>query len=178
MTTPSTLPSAVSLAIEDDIGRPGASSSDPASLGGLTRGLADVSHAIRVAANRFEEPADLAAVFADLGRALGDLGAAAELTGYAVIDADRPADARASQVSPTPAARAVSWRLHGLANALRTSREVCLAVQSAGRELALVRQPPGNGASLGSYVNRQIHDPSAFSDELRTRTARSAQRRS
>jgi hypothetical protein len=143
--TPSTLPSAAPLAAEDDIGRAGAPSSDTGSFGGLT--------------GRLEELPDLAVVFADIERALGDLGAAAELTAYAVVDTDRPAGARATQVSPTPAARGVSWRLHGLASALRTSREVCLAVQSAGRELALARQP--HGAPLDSPVKRQLRDPSA-----------------
>jgi hypothetical protein len=157
--TPSTLPSAAPLAAEDDIGRAGAPSSDTGSFGGLTGRLAEVAQAIRVAADRFEELPDLAVVFADIERALGDLGAAAELTAYAVVDTDRPAGARATQVSPTPAARGVSWRLHGLASALRTSREVCLAVQSAGRELALARQP--HGAPLDSPVKRQLRDPSA-----------------
>jgi hypothetical protein len=157
-TTVSTLPSAVPLAVEDDIGRAGA---DTGSLGGLTWHLGEVARAIRVAADHFEELPDLAVVFADLERALGDLAAAAELTGYAVIDRDRPPGARATQISPTPAARAVSWRLHGLANALRASREVCPAVQSAARELARAPQPRSGGAPAGAQVSRQLRDPSA-----------------
>lgn len=177
-TTPSTVPTAVSLAVEDDIGQGGVPSSDSGSFGGLTGRLAELAQAIRVAADRFEELPDLAVAFADIERALGDLGAAAELTGYAVIETDRPAGARATQVPPTPAARAVSWRLHGLATALRTSREVCLAVQSAGRELALGAHPQSDGGSIGFAPRAPASGPVGRSDGVRTRTARSARRRS
>jgi hypothetical protein len=160
-TTPSTLPSAVPLAAEDDTGRAGAPSFDTGSFGGLPGRLAEVAQAIRVAADRFEEPPDLAVAFADIERALGDLAAAVELTAHAVIETDRPAGARATQVPPTPAARAVSWRLHGLANALRASREVCPAVQSAARELARASQPHMGSAPAGAQVGRQLRDSSA-----------------
>ena len=53
---------------------------------------------------------------------------------HAVIDNDRPPGARASQ-PPTAAARAVSWRLHGLAHALHASREICQAAQGASASL-------------------------------------------
>jgi hypothetical protein len=176
--TPSTLPSAVSLAVEDDIDRGGVPSSATGSFGGLTGHLAEVAHAIRVAADRFEELPDIAVAFIDIERALGDLAAAAELTGYAVIETDRPAGARATQVPPTPAARAVSWRLHGLASALRTSREVCLAVQSAGRELALGQHPQSDGGRTGFAPRAPASGPVGRSDGVRTRTAGSAWRRS
>ena len=176
--TPSTLPSAVSLPLEDDIDRGGVPSSATGSFGALTGRLAEVAHAIRVAADHFEELPDVAVAFADIERALGDLAAAAELTGYAVIERDRPAGARATQVPPTPPARAVSWRLHGLACALRTSREVCLAVQSAGGELALARHPQSDGGSAGFAPRAPASGPVGRSVGLRTRTARSAWRRS
>jgi hypothetical protein len=176
--TPSTLPSAVPLAAKNDLGRAGAPFADTGSFGGLTGRLAEVAHDIRVAADRFDELPDLAVAFADIERALGDLAAAAELTGYAVIETDRPAGARATQVPPTPAARAVSWRLHGLASALRTSREVCLAVQSAGRELALGRHPRSDGGSAVFAPRAPASGPVGRSDGLRTRTGRSARRRS
>jgi hypothetical protein len=176
--TPSTLPSAVPVAAEDDLGRAGAPFADTGSFGGLTGRLAEVAHDIRVAADRFDELPDLAVAFADIEGALGDLSAAAELTGYAVIETDRPAGARATEVPPTPAARAVSWRLHGLASALRTSREVCLAVQSAGRELALGRHPQSDGGSAGFAPRAPASGPVGRRDGLRTRTARSARRRS
>jgi hypothetical protein len=159
-TTPSTLPSGVPLAVEDDIGRAGAPSCDAGSLGDLTGNLAEVARAIRVAADHAEELPDLAVVFADAERALGDLAAAAELTGYAVVDRDRPPGASATQHSPTATARALSWRLHGLASALRAARKVCPAVQSAARELARVQQPHRGSTAAGAHVKRQLRDPS------------------
>jgi hypothetical protein len=158
--TPSTLPSAVPLAVEDDSGRAGAPSSDTGSFDGLTGRLAEVAHAIRVAADRFEELPDLAVVFADVERALGDLAAAAELMGYAVIDRDRPPGASATQVSPTPPARALSWRLHGLAGALRIAQGLSRCSErwaGAGSRSAASR----GHAPAGAHVNRQLRDPSA-----------------
>jgi hypothetical protein len=154
--TPSTLPSAVSLPLENDIDRGAVRSSATGSFDALTGRLAEAAHAIRVAADHFEELPDVAVAFADIERALGDLAAAAELTGYAVIETDRPVGARATQVPPTPPARAVSWRLHGLAGALRTSREVCLAVQSAARELALTSRPPRSDRDLTGFAPRAL----------------------
>lgn len=143
MTVPvSTVPSAVPHAAEDDIGRAHVSSFGPGSLDALTRRLAEVAHAIRLAADHPNELPDVTASFADIERALEDLAAAAELTAYAVIDSDRPPGARATQVPPTPRARAVSWHLHGLANALRASRDVCSQAQSAMQARA-VRTPSG-----------------------------------
>jgi hypothetical protein len=104
---------------------------NPDSLGGLARRLAEVARAIRDEAQRSGEADELGRVFADVEAALGDLALAAEHTADAVIAADRPPGTRATQVSPTPAARAVSWRLHGLAGALRTSHRVCSAVQQS-----------------------------------------------
>jgi hypothetical protein len=159
-TTPSTLPSAVPPTVEDDSGLADVPFADTGPLGAMTGRLAEVAHAIRVEADHFEELPDLAVVFADIESALGDLAAAAELTGHAIIDRDRPPGARATQVSPTPQARAVSWRLHGLASALRASREVCPAVQSAARERARVQQPHGDGAPCGAHARRQSLGPS------------------
>jgi hypothetical protein len=159
-TTPSTLPGAVPPTVEDDMGRAAVRFADTGSLGDLTGRLAEVAHAVRLEAEHFEELPDLAVAFADIERALGALAAAAELTGYEIIDRDRPPGERASQVSPTPQARAVSWRLHGLASALRASREVCPAVQSAARERAHVRQPHGDGAPAGADARRQSRGPS------------------
>jgi hypothetical protein len=158
-TTPSTLPSAVPPTVEDDSGLADVPFAETGSLGDLTGRLAEVAHAIRVEADHFKELPDLAVVFADIERALGDLAAAAEFTGYAIIEKDRPPGARATQVSPTPQARAVSWRLHGLASALRASREVCPAVQTAARERARVQQPHRGGAPAGAHV-RQSRGPS------------------
>ncbi len=111
---------------------------------------------MRVEADHPEELPDLAGVFADIEDALGDLAVAAEQSAYAVIDNDRPPGARATQVSPTPRARAVSWRLHGVASALRASREVCSAVPSASRELARLQQPHRDGAPRGAHLHHQL----------------------
>jgi hypothetical protein len=99
------------------------------------RRLAEVERAIRVERGRAGASDGLGRVFADLDIALADLAIAAELTADAVIEADRPSGTRATEVRPTPSARAVSWRLHGLAKALRLSHEVCGAVQTAVTQL-------------------------------------------
>ena len=91
--------------------------------------------------------------------ALGDLAVVAEQSADAVIDTDRPPGARASQ-PPTAAARAVSWRLHGLAHALHASREICQAAQGASRELARARQAHRGSALTGMHVHRQLLGPS------------------
>jgi hypothetical protein len=104
---------------------------DPDSLACLARRLAEVAHAIRMERERGGEPDGLGRAFAHVDDALGDLAIAAELTADAVIEADRPSGTRATEVPPTPGARAVSWRLHGLADALRASHEVCRAVHAA-----------------------------------------------
>jgi hypothetical protein len=161
MTTISGIPpSAAPFADEGDAGRAAGPSSEAGSLGCLARRLAEVAHAIRVEADHPEELAGLAGVFADIENALGDLAAAAELSASWVIDSARPPGARASQVPATPAARAVSWRLHGLAHALRASREICPAVQSASRELARAQQAHRGSALTGMHLHRRIPGPS------------------
>jgi hypothetical protein len=133
-TTSSTPPSVASLHFESDARRAVGASSEPASLGCLARRLAEVARALRVEADHPEAPADLVGVFTDIEKALDDLAAAVEQSAHTVIDHDRPPGARASR-PPTAAARALSWRLHGLAHALHASREICPAVQCASREL-------------------------------------------
>jgi hypothetical protein len=159
-TTSATAPSAAPFAVEGDAGRAAGPSSEDGSLGCLARRLAEVAHAIRVEADHPEQLAGLAGVFADIENALGDLAAAAELSASWVIDNARPPGARASQVPPTPPARAVSWRLHGLAHALRASREICPAVQSASRELARTQQAHRGSALTGMHLHRRIPGPS------------------
>jgi hypothetical protein len=108
-----------------------------------------------VEADHPEAPADLAGVFTDIEGALGDLAAAAEQSADAVIDGDRRPGARAGQ-PPTAAARAVSWRLRGLAHALRASREICPAIQGASRELTRVRQAHRGSALTGMHVHQLL----------------------
>jgi hypothetical protein len=104
-------------------------------LGCQARRLAEVARGIRAKRGRTRTVDGLGRVFADIDNALADLAIAAELTADAVIEADRPSGASATEAPPTPGARAVSWRLHGLAAALRLSHEVCGAVQTAATQL-------------------------------------------
>jgi hypothetical protein len=160
MTTTSWTPRSVAPSPSDnDALRTVGASPEAGSLGCLARCLAEVAHALRVEADHLEAPADLAGVFADIESALGDLSAAAEQSAHAVIDNDRPPGARASH-PPTAAARAVSWRLQGLARALDPSREICQAVQGASRELARARQAHRGGALKGMHHHRQLLGPS------------------
>jgi len=158
-TTSSTPPSVASFHFESDALRAVGASSEPGSLGCLARCLAEVAHALRVQADHPEAPADLAGVFADIESALGDLAAAVEHSAHAVIDNDRPPGARAGQ-PPTAAARAVSWRLHGLAHALDAARDICPPIQDASRELARARQAHRGSAPTGMHVHRQLLGPS------------------
>jgi hypothetical protein len=158
-TTSSTLPSVALFQFESDAPRAAGAPSEGGSLGCLARCLAEVAHALRVEADRSEAPADLAGVFAEIESALGDLAAAVEHSAHAVIDNDRPPGARASQ-PPTAAARAVSWRLHGLAHALRASREICPAIQGASRELTRAQQAHRGSALTGMHLHRQLLGPS------------------
>jgi hypothetical protein len=112
---------------------------DPASLACLARRLAEVAHAIRMERERAGEADGLGHVFADVEDALADLAIACELTADAVIESDRPFGTRATVVPPTPGLRAVSWRLHGLAGALRASHQVCGAVRTAATNLDQLR---------------------------------------
>jgi len=157
-TTSSTLPG-VAPSPSDDALRAVGWSPDTGSLGSLARCLAEVAHALRVDADHPQAPADLAGVFADIESALGDLAAAVEHSAHAVIDNDRRSGARASQ-PPTAAARAVSWRLHGLAHALDAAREICPAIQGASRERARARQAHRGSALAGMHVYRQLLGPS------------------
>jgi hypothetical protein len=160
-TTSATPPSAAPFAVEGDASRASSPSAEAGALDCLARRLAEVAHAIRVEAGHAEELPGLAGVFADSENALGDLAAAAERSASAVIDTDRPPGARASQVPPTPPARAVSWRLHGLAHALRASREICRAVQSASREHTRAQQTHRGSALTGRRLDRRLPGPSA-----------------
>jgi hypothetical protein len=157
MTTTSSTPP--SVASDNDAFRVVGASPEAGSLGCLARCLAEVAHALRVQADHPEGPADLAGVFADVESALGDLAAAAEQSAHAVIDSDRPPGARAVQ-PPTAAARAVSWRLHGLAHGLDASREICAAIQGASRELARAQQAHRGSAPTGTHLHRQLLGPS------------------
>jgi hypothetical protein len=108
------------------------------SLSALAGRLAEVAHALRQAAANPSEVDDIESVAATMMSALGDLAVGAELTANAVIDAERPRRLSRTAVTPSPRARAVSWRLHALGSALRAARDACAAIppadsQSRGR---------------------------------------------
>jgi hypothetical protein len=107
------------------------------SLSVLAGRLAEVAHALRQAAANPSEVDDIENVAATLTSALGDLAVSAELTANAVIAAERPRRLSRTGVTPSPRARAVSWRLHALGSALRAARDACAAV------------PPRDGESRG-----------------------------
>jgi hypothetical protein len=159
MTTTSSSPPSVAPSPSDALRAAGASP-EAGSIGCLASCLAEVAHALRVEADHPEAPADLAGVFTDIESALGDLAAAVEQSADAVIDNDRPPGAQASQ-PPTAAARAVSWRLHGLAHALHASREICPAIQGASRELTRAQQARRGSALTAMHLHRQLPGPSA-----------------
>jgi hypothetical protein len=154
-TTSSSPPGAAPSPSDNDALRAVGGPPEAGSLGDLAQCLAEVAHALRVDADHPQAPADLAGVFADIESALGDLAAAVEHSAHAVIDNDRRSGARASQ-PPTAAARAVSWRLHGLAHALDAAREICPAIQGASRELERARQAHRGSPLTGMHVHRQL----------------------
>jgi hypothetical protein len=104
------------------------------SLGVLAGRLAEVAHALRQAAVNPSGVDDIESVAETMTSALGDLAIGAELTANAVIDAERPRRLSRTGVTPSPRARAVSWRLHALGSALRAARDVCAAVPSDDRQ--------------------------------------------
>jgi hypothetical protein len=108
------------------------------SLSVLAGRLAEVAHALRQAAANPSEVDDIESIAATMTSALGDLAVGAELTANAVLDAERPRRLSRTGLTPSPRARAVSWRLHALGSALRAARDACAAVpradgQSRGR---------------------------------------------
>ena len=158
-TTSSSPPSVAPSPSDNDALRAVGASPEAGSLGCLARYFAEVAHALRVEAEHPEVLADLAGVYADIESALDDLAAAVKQCADAVIDNNRRPGARASQ-PPTAAARAVSWRLHGLAHALHASREICPAIQGASRELTRAQQAHRGSALMGMHVHRQLVGPS------------------
>jgi hypothetical protein len=74
-------------------------------------------------------PDELALAAASLERASAALAAGVEQAAYAIASA--PRDRRAIGSPPPHARRAISWRLHGLANALRRCRELSTVVRDA-----------------------------------------------
>jgi hypothetical protein len=107
------------------------------SLSVLAARLAEVAHALRQAAANPSEVDDIESVAAAMTSALGHLAVGAELTANAVLDAERPRRLSRTGMTPSPRARAVSWRLHALGSALRAARDACAAV------------PPADGQARG-----------------------------
>lgn len=107
---------------------------DGDTLSGLAERLAEIADALRQRAANPLEVADLEAAAASVTCALRDLAVGAELAANAVIDADRGHVLARTGIAPSPRARAVSWRLHALASALRAARDACAAVPSGAGE--------------------------------------------
>jgi hypothetical protein len=91
--------------------------------------------------NRAGEPMpadELALAAASLERASAALAAGVEQAAYTIGSA--PREQRAAESPPTHVRRAISWRLHGLANALRRCRELSAVVgDAAGRARTTTR---------------------------------------
>jgi hypothetical protein len=98
------------------------------SLTVLAGRLAEAAHAFREAAANPSGVDDVESVAATMTGAFGDLAVGAELTANGVIDAERSRRLSRTGVTPSPRARAVSWRLHALGSALRAARDACGAV--------------------------------------------------
>jgi hypothetical protein len=105
----------------------GASPSED-SLTVLAGRLAEAAHAFREAAANPSAVGDVESVAATMTGAFGDLAVGAELAANGVIDAERSRRLSRTGVTPSPRARAVSWRLHALGSALRAARDACAAV--------------------------------------------------
>jgi hypothetical protein len=108
---------------------PGITSLSDVALYELFQDLADTAEKI---ASRAGEPiaADqLALAAASLERASAALASGVEQAAYALSSA--PRDHPAPGSSSPQARRAISWRLHGLANALRRCRELSTVVRDA-----------------------------------------------
>lgn len=105
------------------------------SLTTVAERLAQVAHDLRQAAANPGRVDDVETVAATMTSALGDLAVGADLTANAVIDLERPRRQSRTGVTPSPRARAVSWRLHALGSALRTARDTCADVRHPGRQL-------------------------------------------
>jgi hypothetical protein len=101
---------------------------DDESLTVLAGRLAEAAHAFREAAANPSRVDDVESVAAAMTGAFGDLAVGAELTANGVIDAERSGRLSRTGVTPSPRARAVSWRLHAVGSALRAARDACAAV--------------------------------------------------
>jgi hypothetical protein len=91
--------------------------------------LADTAEKIESRAGEQIAPAELALAAASLERATAALAVGVERAAYAVGSRSREAGAASS--APPHARRAMSWRLHGLAHALRRCRELADVVKEA-----------------------------------------------
>ena len=99
---------------------------DDSSMAAAAQRLADAAGAFRAAAETPRDGSDFAMCFSEVEAALGDLASGAELSAYAVTAAERPDGVSATHAPPTPVARSLSWRLHGLRREpARRARGLC-----------------------------------------------------
>lgn len=107
----------------------GMTSSSDEALYELFGHLADTAEKVSSRAGEPIAAEELALAAASLERACAALAAGVERTASAIGSA--PGDRRSPGSAPPHARRAISWRLHGLANALRRCRELSAVVGEA-----------------------------------------------
>jgi hypothetical protein len=108
---------------------PGITSPSDVALYELFQDLADTAEKISSRAGEPIAADQLALAAASLERASAALATGVEQAAYALGSA--PRDHRAPGSQPPHARRAISWRLHALANALRRCRELSTVVREA-----------------------------------------------
>jgi hypothetical protein len=108
---------------------PGITSPSDEALYDLFQDLEDTAEKISRRAGEPIDAEDLALAAASLERASAALAAGVERAAYALSTS--PRDRPAPGAPPPHARRAISWRLHGLANALRRCRELSTVVREA-----------------------------------------------
>jgi hypothetical protein len=108
---------------------PGITSPSDEALYELFQDLADTAEKISSRAGEPVAAEELALAAASLERAAAALAAGVERAAYALTSSPRD---QPTPGAPAPhARRAISWRLHGLANALRRCRELSTVVKEA-----------------------------------------------
>jgi hypothetical protein len=101
--------------------------------------LADLAERISLRAGELTEPAELALAASALEGTAAALARGVERAAYSLGDSARGGAPAATPLPQT--ARAVSWRLHGLAGALRRCRELSGVVEEAVERSRVGRLP-------------------------------------
>ena len=126
---------------------PGITNRNDLALYELFDELAELAEKISIRACEPTDPADLALAAAALERTVAALGVGVERAAYAL-------GAPAPEASPPHPTRAVAWRLHGLASALRRCRDLASVVEEAVERLRLQAAPRTAGLSSDTPARR------------------------